>query len=203
MIVGENLGTVPGEVYEALDRHEILGMYVVQYELQPGSQGLREPPAKTAASLNTHDMPTFQGFRQARDVEDLESLGFFDAEQARQERERRAAIRHSMEESLPPDERGKGAATDGAVLRQRLEHLAASPARMVLVNLEDLWGETEPQNIPGTHLERPNWQRKARFSFEEFSTRADVVEPLKKVDELRRGRPDAKSDNQSNNQSNN
>lgn len=188
LIVGENLGTVPGEVYEALDRHEILGMYVVQYELQPNSQGVREPPAKTAASLNTHDMPTFQGFRQARDVEDLESLGFFDAGQAQQERERRAAIRHSMEEALPPEERGKGAATDAAVLHQRLEHLAASPARMMLVNLEDLWGETEPQNIPGTHLERPNWQRKARFSFEEFSTRADVVEPLKKVDELRRGK---------------
>jgi 4-alpha-glucanotransferase len=59
---------------------------------------------------------------------------------------------------------------------------------MVLVNLEDLWRETEPQNVPGTHTERPNWQRKARFSFEELSTRADVVEPLKRVDELRRRR---------------
>ena len=57
---------------------------------------------------------------------------------------------------------------------------------MVLVNLEDLWHETEPQNVPGTSTERPNWQKKARFSFEEFSTRADVVEPLKRVDELRK-----------------
>jgi 4-alpha-glucanotransferase len=57
---------------------------------------------------------------------------------------------------------------------------------MVLVSLEDLWQETEPQNVPGTSSERPNWRRKARFSFEEFSTRADVVEPLKKVDELRK-----------------
>jgi 4-alpha-glucanotransferase len=69
-----------------------------------------------------------------------------------------------------------------------MEGLAKSPARMVLVNLEDLWLEREPQNVPGTHIERPNWQRKARFSFEEFSTRADVLEPLRKVDELRRGR---------------
>ena len=76
MIVGENLGTVPGEVYEAMDRREVLGMYVVQYELQPGSQGLREPPAKSAASLNTHDMPTFQAFWQAKDVDDLQNLGF-------------------------------------------------------------------------------------------------------------------------------
>jgi 4-alpha-glucanotransferase len=185
MIVGENLGTVPPEVYEAMDRHDVLGMYVVQYELQPGSSGLREPPARCVASLNTHDMPTFQGFWQAKDVDDLESLGFFTPEQAKQERERRGAIRRGMEAALPPDEHGRGSVTQAAILRDRLDHLAASPAAMVLVNLEDLWQETEPQNVPGTSTERPNWQRKARFSFEELSTRADVVEPLKRVDELR------------------
>jgi len=186
IVVGENLGTVPPEVYEAMDRHEVLGMYVVQYELQPGSQGLRPPPAQCVASLNTHDMPTFEGFLQSKDVDDLQGLGFFTPEQARQEKERRGSIRHGMEEELPPEERGRGAATDAALLRRRLEHLATSPARMVLVSLEDLWQETEPQNVPGTHDERPNWRRKARFSFEEFSTRADVVEPLKRVDELRK-----------------
>ena len=187
-IVGENLGTVPPEVNEAMDRHEVLGMYVVQYELQPGSQGLREPPARSVASLNTHDMPTLQAFLQGKDVDDLQSLGFFTPEQAREERERREAIHRALEEALPPAERGRGAATSEALLRARLDHLAASPARMVLVNLEDLWRETEPQNVPGTHTERPNWQRKARYSFEEFSTRADVVEPLQRVDALRRRR---------------
>jgi 4-alpha-glucanotransferase len=188
IMVGENLGTVPPEVYEAMDRHEVLGMYVVQYELNPGSQGLRPPPARCVASLNTHDMPTFEGFLQHKDVDDLQSLGFFTPEQARHEKERRGSIRHGMEEELPPEERGRGVATDAALLRRRLEHLATSPARMVLVSLEDLWQETEPQNVPGTHEERPNWRRKARFSFEEFSTRADVVEPLKRVDELRKRR---------------
>ena len=186
IVVGENLGTVPPEVYEGMDRHEVLGMYVVQYELQPGSQGLRPPPARCVASLNTHDMPTFEGFLQSKDVDDLQSLGFFTPEQAREEKERRGTIRHEMERELPPEEQGKGAATDAALLRLRLDHLATSPARMVLVSLEDLWQETEPQNVPGTSSERPNWRRKARFSFEEFSTRADVVEPLKKVDELRK-----------------
>jgi 4-alpha-glucanotransferase len=186
LIVGENLGTVPPEVYESMDRHDLYGMYVMQYELQPGSQGLREPPAKTSASLNTHDMPTFQAFLQAKDIDELQSLGFLTPEQAQVERERRAEIRRALEEALPPEQRGRGAATQEAILRQRLEVLAASPARMVLVNLEDLWQEIEPQNIPGTHTERPNWQRKARFSFEELSTRAEVVEPLRRVDELRR-----------------
>ncbi|HEY7213141.1 MAG TPA: 4-alpha-glucanotransferase [Thermoanaerobaculia bacterium] len=178
VIVGENLGTVPPGVNEAMERHEVLGMYVVQYELQPGSQPLREPPARCVASLNTHDMPTFEAYLQARDVGELHSLGFFSEEEVRQERERRREIHRALEQAV-----GAG---EAALLRGCLEELAASPAHMMLVNLEDLWLETEPQNVPGTHTERPNWQRKARFSFEEFSTRADVVEPLKKVDELRR-----------------
>jgi len=191
-IVGENLGTVPPEVYEAMKRHDVQGMCVVQYELQP-DEGLREPPASTAASLNTHDMPTFSAFLEAKDVEDLESLGFFDAEQARAERERRGRIRSRLESWLPPEGGPSGdqagqTAIDRAVLRLLLDHLAASPARMVLVNLEDLWGETEPQNVPGTHLERPNWRRKARYSFEEFSARPEVAETLRRVDELRRKR---------------
>ncbi len=179
MIVGENLGTVQPEVNEAMDRHEVLGMYVVQYELQPAGQLLREPPARCVASLNTHDMPTFEGFWQGRDVDELHDLGFMTSEEVRRERERRQEIRRSLERAL-------GAGGTAAILRRCLDEVAASPARLVLVNLEDLWQETEPQNVPGTHEERPNWQRKARFSFEELSTRADVVEPLKRVDELRR-----------------
>lgn len=192
MIVGENLGTVPPEVNEAMDRHEILGMYVVQYELQPGDPSgnweLRQPPARSVASLNTHDMPTFRAFWESRDVDDLQRLGFFDEEQARAERERRAEIRRGMEGELPGDPGGGEQAVYDAVVRRRLEHLAASPARMVLINLEDLWRETEPQNVPGTSTERPNWQRKARLSFEELSTKPEVLDALRRVDELRKER---------------
>ncbi|HVV84690.1 MAG TPA: 4-alpha-glucanotransferase, partial [Kofleriaceae bacterium] len=37
--------------------------------------------------------------------------------------------------------------------------LAASPAHVVLVTVEDLWLEPAPQNVPGTSDERPNWRR--------------------------------------------
>lgn len=187
IVVGENLGTVPPEIGEAMDRHDVLGMYVVQYELQPGSQGLRTPPARSAASLNTHDMPTFRAFWEARDVTVLQQLGFFKEGQAREERERRAALRRQILEELPPEERSDERAHAG-VLRRLLEILASSPARMVLVNLEDLWGEAEPQNVPGTHTERPNWRRKARFGFEEFSTKPEVVDALERVDAVRKER---------------
>jgi 4-alpha-glucanotransferase len=187
MIVGENLGTVPPEVYESMDRHEVLGMYVVQYELQPG-QGLRQPPARSVASLNTHDMPTFRSYWEGRDVGVLRELGFFDEDQARSELERRDALRRGLVSELPADPARSDGATYDAVLRRLLEYLAASPAHMVLVNLEDLWREAEPQNVPGTSFERPNWRRKARPSFEEFSTMPAVIDTLRRIDELLRRR---------------
>ena len=186
IVVGENLGTVPPEIGDAMDRHGVLGMYVVQYEMQPGKR-LRTPPAGSAASLNTHDMPTFRAFWEARDVAELQRLGFFNEAQAREERERRAALRRQLLEELPEGER-RDERAHAVVLRRLLEILAASPARLVLVNLEDLWGEAEPQNVPGTHTERPNWRRKARYGFEELSTRPEVVDTLRRLDALRKER---------------
>jgi 4-alpha-glucanotransferase len=91
-----------------------------------------------------------------------------------------------MIEALPEGERGDERTAYAAVLRRLLDSLAASPARMLLVNLEDLWGESEPQNVPGTHTERPNWRRKARYTFEELSQRPEVVDALRRVDRIRK-----------------
>ena len=188
VIVGENLGTVPPEVGEAMDRRGVLGMYVLQYELQPGNEGNpRQPPPDTAASLNTHDMPTFAAFWEGRDVDDLRDLGLFDDRQAEEERERRERLRAGMVALLGKRAPAAGEDASGAVLRDRLEWLAASPARVVLVNLEDLWGEQEPQNTPGTHQERTNWRRKARLTLEEIAARPEVAETLRRIDALRRG----------------
>jgi 4-alpha-glucanotransferase len=214
MIVGENLGTVPPEVNQAMDRHGVLGMYVLQYELAPGAPGdaglQREPPPGSVASLNTHDMPTFRGFCEGRDVEDLRRLGFFDDGQAREERQRRGAqlqqlaARVTAADSGPGSGNAGGTGRDGGgddpyplVLRHLQEHLAASPARLVLVNLEDLWQETEPQNVPGTQdHQRPNWRRKARLSLEEMSRRPEVVGALQRIDRLRRGAAPAGAGNE-------
>ena len=38
--------------------------------------------------------------------------------------------------------------------------LANGPAEVVLIALDDLALETVPHNVPGTSVERPNWQRR-------------------------------------------
>ena len=59
---------------------------------------------------------------------------------------------------------------------------------VVLVNLEDLWLETEPQNIPGTVDQYPNWRRKARCTLEEISRMPEVLEALAELSRLRNRR---------------
>src|SRR5207249_8599578 len=72
-----------------------------------------------------------------------------------------------------------------SVARAFLKRLSASRADVVLVNLEDLWGESLPQNVPGTRDERPNWQRKARYSLEALCQMPQVLDTLREVDRLR------------------
>src|SRR5262249_50752328 len=60
-----------------------------------------------------------------------------------------------------------------AVLRALLAYLGASRAETVLVNVEDLWLETVPQNVPGTtDDERPNFRRRLARSLDELDALA-------------------------------
>lgn len=72
-----------------------------------------------------------------------------------------------------------------AELRPALRKIAASPAAIAIVNLEDLWGERRPQNVPGDTSEL-NWRRKAARTFEQFRDDRVVAALLAEVDELRR-----------------
>ncbi|TVS15816.1 MAG: 4-alpha-glucanotransferase [Planctomycetaceae bacterium] len=187
-IVGENLGTVPVAVDRALLRHGIDDMYVLQYETNPEKgPTLRRVPATTVASVNTHDMPQFAAYWQELDVQDRLEMGLLSESEAEQERQRRQQLRQQLVAFLA--EHGLLNAIDPTceqVLEACQAFLAASDAGVVLVNLEDLWGETEPQNRPGTYREYPNWRRKARYSFEAFADMDSVGRILQTVDRLRR-----------------
>jgi len=169
MLVGEDLGTVPPEVPVSMARHNFHRMYVVQYELKPdGTSALPEPPASSIASVNTHDMPPFAGFWQGRDIDERCNSGLLARESLDDEyrgRDKlRMALRHFLNAEALPDD-GLDAAD---VYRACLAELRDSPARMLMINLEDLWQETQSQNIPSTSGESLNWRRKARLAIEEF-----------------------------------
>ncbi len=187
VIVGEDLGTVPGYIRPAMNRHGLRRMYVLHYELISDKQKeLPLVPPDTVASLNTHDMPPFAGFWQGDDIPQRYALGLLDEAGARQEELGRKNIRQVTVNSLRQQGWLNNTVTDTTgVTRGCLAYLAASRAPMVLVNLEDLWGETQPQNIPGTGDNYPNWRHKARYSFEEFRRMPGVIDTLRAVNEIR------------------
>jgi 4-alpha-glucanotransferase len=176
-IVGENLGTVPPAVNVAMKKHDIRQMYVAQYEIMedPNKPALRPPPEKCVASLNTHDMPPFRAFLDGADIDDRLDLGFINEKIARMERKQRRLMRAALEKR---ETRGH---TSCPPFASAMRFLSESMANIVLANLEDLWEETFPQNVPATNEERPNWRRRVRPSVEQIRKMAGVAEVLSNV----------------------
>jgi 4-alpha-glucanotransferase len=188
-LVGENLGTVPEYVNEALGRHNVQKMYVVQYELEgKDPRVLRPIPPRTTASLNTHDMAPFAGFLNGVDIPQREDMGLLNADEAKEEQKNRQKTRANLKELLKRKGWLNGDGSKEDLMQGSLAFLSSSPARIVLVNLEDLWLEEKSQNMPGTSVEQPNWRRKARYSFEDLEKLPQVVDTLKNIDRLRKKR---------------
>ena len=188
LLVGEDLGTVPPYVRPAMKRHHLYRTYIVQYELTPN---IRKPlprvPTRSLASLNTHDMSTFRAFWEGADIQDRLKLGLLDQAGVRTERKARKALKQALVRYLRRKRRLRTKSPKaGTVLRACLAHLASDSRAPVMVSLEDLWSELQPQNVPGTRDERPNWRRKARFPFEVFSRMPQVVKLLREVNRSRR-----------------
>jgi 4-alpha-glucanotransferase len=184
ILVGEDLGTVPEEVPPMMARHNVLRMYVMQYQAQPKDEALSPIFSGAVASINTHDMPTFAGFWSGADIDDREDLGVLDKKTAAEERVRRRELVEKVEAFLRQRGFLQGGRDLQAVLRACLDFLATGPGRVALANVEDFWLEPQPQNVPGTWRERPNWTRRAKHSLEEFTKMPAVLEALREMDRV-------------------
>ncbi|NNN18195.1 MAG: hypothetical protein HKL79_07535, partial [Thermoplasmata archaeon] len=159
MVVGEDLGTVPPEVRPELRRRGILAMYIAELEWD-GPGPARPIPAACVASLNTHDHLPFAGYW---------------AERARVDRPASVGL------GFPATSTPMGDAFRTATFR-----LARSPARLLLVNLEDLGGEERPQNLPGRTGQ--NFSRRFRLTLATLRRDRRAAKLLSTIDALRRTR---------------
>ncbi|MEO9649984.1 MAG: 4-alpha-glucanotransferase [Roseobacter sp.] len=174
VIVGEDLGLVPTGFREEMAKSGLYGYSVLQYEKDSkgcftSAQDLRP---QSLACFGTHDTPTLAGFWQCGDIQWWEKLGWIDAPDAVRAKtlrddEKRQLAGVSAPEVLPkqvtPALRDKIHAT-----------LAQSPAALVAVQLEDILGLSDAQNLPGTVDEHPNWRRRYPLSIQQIKAGQDI-----------------------------
>ena len=65
--------------------------------------------------------------------------------------------------------------------------LAGSPTAMVSVQLDDIFGSPEAQNLPGTIDVHPNWQQRYPLNVDQFSADARLAAIAKIMRRNKRG----------------
>ncbi|MBD3236059.1 MAG: malto-oligosyltrehalose synthase [Candidatus Eisenbacteria bacterium] len=184
LVIGEDLGTVPDEVREALGPAGVLSYRVFFFERQEGGE-LRAPeeyPAQAVVTASTHDLPTLAGYWRGRDIAVREALDLYPSPEvheaqlvARAQDRAQILLALSRAELLP-----EGTSLDTAFhpdmtpqLSEAIHHyLARSPSWLLLFQLEDVLGQTEQVNLPGTTDQYPNWRRKLTVDLETLAADA-------------------------------
>jgi glycogen operon protein len=140
----------------------------------------------------THDLPPLAGWWQGADIDERLSLGLIGADEAVEARTQRAADRAALIQALADEDllTAPAQAADGPLsvdLAASIHaFIAKTPALLAIAQVEDLAGEVQAVNLPGTDRERPNWRRRIAVPLEELFSRPEARAIL---EAMRRAKP--------------
>lgn len=182
LVIGEDLGTVPGDLRTLLTQYGVLGYRLLIFE-KDGDE-FRPPgayPDLAVASVTTHDLPTLFGFLSGRDIEARRSAGLVDAAAAEQQTTARASDQAAWNRALnltniPPDAE--------QLVVAAVTFLSRTECALLILNQEEITGEENQQNLPGSTSEYPNWRRKMKFCIGELDTNPAVRARVAKLNEV-------------------
>lgn len=160
LVIGEDLGTVPPGFSETMTRSGILSYRLLWFERD--ETGFKPPenyPAMALVAASTHDLPTIAGWWHGTDLEWRARLGL------------------TAEEDRPADRKSLGAAlgTDDPTVAEIYSYLARSPAKLLMVQIEDVLELRDQANLPGTLDEHPNWRRRLPVDLTEIAPRLEAI----------------------------
>lgn len=172
MVIGEDLGTVPDEIRVGLRQLGVLSYRLFYFERS--QNGDFKPPREyieaATVAVTTHDLATLAGFWTGQDLTEKHGLGLFPSEEMYQrqvrerEQDRRRLLQALAREQLLPSTVDAHAADpppmSPALAAAIHTYLARTPAKILLVQVEDVLGQAIPVNLPGTSTERANWRLK-------------------------------------------
>jgi 4-alpha-glucanotransferase len=190
VVVGEDLGTVPDGVRSRMAADRMLRSWVLQFE-SSGADPLPPAPSGVLASWGTHDLPRFAAYLWGDDIGEKEQEGQLSTTDAAAERTGRDLWRAALLRALGIDSGRDKSGVTALALRGCLLHLASGAADLVVIDLEDLWGEREPQNRPGTGVGAANWRRRGVRTLSEARRDTGTTGFLRAFDRVRDGGPAA------------
>ncbi len=176
IIIGEDLGTIPEDFREIMKNKKILSWKVFYFEKY--NEEYIDPknyPILSVATINTHDLPTLAGFWTGKDIEEKFKIGLFKEEEYKKEMENRTKERKKIIQLF--EKKGyfkdKESITEDSIYGPEIAYyfyrlLSEAPSRILLVSLNDLLGETDAPNIPGTTTEYPSWRIRYSVNIEEL-----------------------------------
>lgn len=192
IVIGEDLGTVPrgfrGKMYQA----RLFSTKVLHR--QRDKNGAFFPTTKyfpfSLAQVSTHDQPSIPAYWTFYDLETFKKCNLFlSREQYEKACEERLNICKKMIESF----KSEGLWSDDVPtrldimkdprLRRRLitttnRFIARTKSSIFLVRFEDIFGQTEMINVPGTTNEYPNWRLKLPLNIGEMENSPEMREVL-------------------------
>ncbi|MGV8900134.1 MAG: malto-oligosyltrehalose synthase [Burkholderiaceae bacterium] len=185
-VIGEDLGTVPTEVRDALSQNAVFSYRLLYFEKDQdgGFKAAADYPAQSLVAASTHDLPTLAGYWLGHDIDLRCALDLFPSVQLRDAQlldrsQSRAQLLLALERAqlLPA-----GASVNPVahpVLTEELSlaihiYLARTPAKFMVVQMEDLFGQVEQVNFPASEGKYPNWQRKLTLDLEQWATDSRV-----------------------------
>jgi len=166
VVVGEDLGTAPWGFRERIAHADVLSYRVLWFERS--GEGFASPtlyPKKAMACVSTHDLPTLEGWWAAADIAEKQALGLIAPDTAEAARAARRAEKDALLDALRAQALIDGAQHATSVFDDALAgalhaFVARTPSLLAMAQLDDLAGETQAINLPGTDRERSNWRRR-------------------------------------------
>lgn len=177
IVIGEDLGTVPENFRETLTRWGFWCYRVMLFERE-GDGRFKPPeayPPGAVATFSTHDLPTFRGWLEMYDLAVKRGIGVDPGEGD----DARAWAHKKLHEILSE----RAPAWRNYEIAAVAYFLAQTPSRLVVMSIEDMLGERDQVNIPGTTDQHPNWRRKLPVLLEELGQQEDfrrVVDAFEK-----------------------
>lgn len=171
LVIGEDLGTVPEEVRTALAEHQVLSYRVFYFENDGDRPKAPESyPQCALVTVGTHDLATFKGFWEGRDLQLRAELDLYPTPEMRNQFEQQ---RRNQKDRILDVLRERG--LEGDLTVAVYQYIARTPSWLLAVQLEDVLGLVDQPNLPGTIDEHPNWRRRLPATVSQIGSSHDFV----------------------------